>query len=186
MCNLGRWAKEKKHCREIRLCPPCLGCMKAQVCEKKEPVLKEEVDDIPLSKLWKELHKSEIKGSTGTKEPRKKETKKGATSKRTLTKVCGKSASPKKKPKVSKESDDKLASKKFSNPGQRREAPPKGDPLRLFYESMYEEKKRKGQDATLAENWLLIHGLLDEEQAKAVVEKQRKTKSNQQTVTKKI
>ncbi|EME27580.1 uncharacterized protein Gasu_48750 [Galdieria sulphuraria] len=159
--------------------------MEAQVCKKEVPVLKEEIDDIPLSELWKRMHKSEPELANGKKEHKKKEVKKVAPSKikRTLTKVCGNSTSSKKK-KVADENEEKLANKKFSKPGQRREPPPKGDPLRLFYESMYEEKKRKNKEATLAETWLLIHGLLDEEQAKVVFEKQRKAKVNQNTTTK--
>ncbi|GJQ14447.1 hypothetical protein GpartN1_g6238.t1 [Galdieria partita] len=149
--------------------------MEAQVHTKEEPLLKDEIDDVPLSELWKRMHKSEPKITNGKKEHKKKEARKDAPTKTkgTLAKVCGNPTASQKRNKVAVKYDEKFANKRFSNLGQRRETPPKGDPLRLFYESMYEEKKRKKEEATLAETWLLIHGLLEEDQAKSVFEKQR-------------
>ncbi|KAJ8907195.1 hypothetical protein NDN08_003676 [Rhodosorus marinus] len=56
--------------------------------------------------------------------------------------------------------------KKFSKPGQRRDTPPRSDPLRMFYESMYVEKKKRGVRSPLAEAWLVTYGVLEDEAAR--------------------
>lgn len=58
---------------------------------------------------------------------------------------------------------------KFEKPGQRRETPPANDPLRLFYHSMYREKVEKGVRSALAEDWMLKHGLLEEDEARRIL-----------------
>jgi hypothetical protein len=65
--------------------------------------------------------------------------------------------------------------KKYALPGQRRDPPPENDPLRIFYTTMREEKLRKyGRSSVLADEWLMVHGLLDEETARSVLDARRK------------
>jgi len=63
-------------------------------------------------------------------------------------------------------SEGNAKAKKFSKPGQRRDTPPRSDPLRMFYESMYVEKNKRGVRSPLAEAWLVNHGVLDDEAAR--------------------
>lgn len=68
--------------------------------------------------------------------------------------------------------------KKYALPGQRRDPPPENDPLRIFYTTMREEKLRKyKRSSALADEWLMVHGLLDEETARNVLEAQRRRKA---------
>lgn len=104
--------------------------------------------------------------STKKKTPKKeknaatKETKKVAKAKKESSKNVS----------AAKEEKDAL-SKKYEMPGQRKDAPPDNDPLRLFYQSMYKEKLSLGKESILAETWMLRHGLLEESDARKVLEK---------------
>eukprot|EP00871_Galdieria_phlegrea_P002980 jgi/Galph1/3683/GphlegSOOS_G2367.1 len=140
--------------------------VKVESVVKQEQLLQEDIDDIPLSELKTLIANEEKKPAKKPKE-RKTETSK----EQTLSKICGETTIKKKKRET--RNKENVEVKKFSLPGQRREAPPKNDPLRLFYESMYEEKKRKNVESMLVENWLLIHGLLEYSEAKTIYEKHR-------------
>eukprot|EP00188_Purpureofilum_apyrenoidigerum_P000627 Plantae.Rhodophyta-Purpureofilum_apyrenoidigerum.ctg12875.p2 GENE.Plantae.Rhodophyta-Purpureofilum_apyrenoidigerum.ctg12875~~Plantae.Rhodophyta-Purpureofilum_apyrenoidigerum.ctg12875.p2 ORF type:complete len:194 (+),score=54.23 Plantae.Rhodophyta-Purpureofilum_apyrenoidigerum.ctg12875:177-758(+) len=70
----------------------------------------------------------------------------------------------------------KQEKRKFEKPGQRRETPPKSDPLRMFYESMYVEKQRKGVRSELAENWLVMYGVLETDAAAEIVDRRKSAK----------
>lgn len=76
--------------------------------------------------------------------------------------------SVKRRVKKEKKEED-VPSGKFEKLGQRRETPPDNDSSRLFYESMYREKVKKGKRSVLAENWLLRHGLLEDRVAKRIL-----------------
>ncbi|CAI5525360.1 unnamed protein product [Closterium sp. Naga37s-1] len=59
----------------------------------------------------------------------------------------------------------------FDLPGQLREAPEENEPLRIFYESLYNQLP----DSEMAQIWMMEHGLLDEDEARRVlVIKQRR------------
>jgi hypothetical protein len=158
-------------------------------------------DDLPLSAILKSSTTSKPAGSTKKRaEPREKASPlpNGAVEQlrnRALKAKPRKAGTgPRKQhiPTSSKTStvlDKKLAienspntnrspAKKYSLPGQRRDPPPENDPLRLFYTTMRDEKLRKyGHSSILADEWLMSHGLLDEETARRVFEAQRKRKS---------
>ena len=56
-------------------------------------------------------------------------------------------------------------------PGQIRETPEDNDPLRIFYESLYNVK---GAASPMAEKYCLEHGLLTEEKAQEIVDRSQK------------
>ncbi|GJP61006.1 hypothetical protein CLOP_g9510 [Closterium sp. NIES-67] len=59
----------------------------------------------------------------------------------------------------------------FDLPGQLREAPEENEPLRIFYESLYNQIP----ESEMAQIWMMEHGLLDEDEARRVlVIKQRR------------
>ncbi|KAA8491763.1 hypothetical protein FVE85_8245 [Porphyridium purpureum] len=53
--------------------------------------------------------------------------------------------------------------RKFEVEGQRYQTPDEDDPLRIFYSTMYAEKKEKQKDCTLALNWLTARGCVPDE-----------------------
>lgn len=75
----------------------------------------------------------------------------------------------KRTPKVKK--DDDIPTKKFELPGQRKETPPDNDPSRLFYQSMYHEKKSLGKQSQIADVWMVRNGLLESEIAQRIMGK---------------
>ena len=57
------------------------------------------------------------------------------------------------------------SNKIFKKPGQKKETPPKNDPLRIFYTSLLKQK----QDSKMAMQWCLEHGVLGSKQANEVM-----------------
>lgn len=55
--------------------------------------------------------------------------------------------------------------KKFDLPGQIRESPEENEPLRVFYESLYNQRP----ESDMAQIWMMEHGLLDEDEARKVL-----------------
>ncbi|GBG82930.1 hypothetical protein CBR_g36457 [Chara braunii] len=89
--------------------------------------------------------------------------------------VAGPSAAADKKKQVKKkgkeEPDKKEKEKKvFDLPGQRYEAPEERDPLRIFYETLYQQRP----DSEMAEVWMMEHGLLSQEDAKVALSRKQK------------
>lgn len=128
-------------------------------------------DDVPLvarmHKLSKEVPRTLSKQSTrnDSNEPRPKAPSR--TKKRTRGGIEPKRVA--KRQRTAKEED--VSARKFERAGQRRETPPDNDPSRLFYESMYNEKLKLGKTSSLAEQWMLRHGLLEEDVAREILEK---------------
>ena len=109
-------------------------------------------------------------------------TKKKATS----TKPSKKTASSKKKAASASSKSKKAASrgsgsgsgsaatkagrtkKVYSLAGQRKDTPSELDPFRMFYESLYHER---GEESEMAERWCVVHGVLDEKLAAAIVKR---------------
>lgn len=70
-------------------------------------------------------------------------------------------------------SNEKERSRKvYEFPGQTRDTPPEGDPLRKFYMSLLEQVP----SSEMARRWCVIHGLLPQEEAEAWVQEQTKKK----------
>lgn len=143
-------------------------------------------DDLPLASRLTAANSSHSKSSTVKKTSGGLSTSRGKTSKARTTKTekivkreqtvvrrrRRVNDGDKKSTKAKKE--DEAISRKFELPGQRRDAPPGNDPLRLFYESMYHERMRLGKPSSLAETWMLHHGLLDAKTAVKVHASRRK------------
>ncbi|BBN14205.1 hypothetical protein MPTK1_6g09770 [Marchantia polymorpha subsp. ruderalis] len=66
--------------------------------------------------------------------------------------------------------EEKEKKKVFTLPGQKHEAPEERDSLRIFYESLHEQRP----DSEMAEFWMMEHGLLSPERAKKAFEKKQK------------
>lgn len=78
----------------------------------------------------------------------------------------------KKKNKGQDDGKDKKNRKVYELPGQKHEPPEERDPLRIFYETLYEQRPT----SEMAEFWMMEHGLLSPEKAKkAFNKKQKKT-----------
>lgn len=69
---------------------------------------------------------------------------------------------------------NKRVKKVYDLPGQKRDPPEERDPLRIFYETLYEQVP----NSQMAAFWMMEYGLLPKEEAKKVFEK--KLKSSQQ------
>lgn len=77
------------------------------------------------------------------------------------------------KKKKNKEQDDvkdKKHRKVYELPGQKHDPPEERDPLRIFYESLYEQRPT----SEIAEFWMMEHGLLSPEKAKKAFNKKQK------------
>jgi len=141
--------------------------------EKKRVVVEsdgDEDDDVPLSKMVGTASvKKEVKRE-GESEKKKKKVS-------SATKNSGAAAGSGSRGKSVESKDKKKGtaiatkSEKYELPGQRTAVPPVSDPLRLFYQSMYEEKKRKGEINPLAADWVVSHGLLEGHEALSVLAK---------------
>lgn len=134
-------------------------------------------DDVPLASIRDIVAKRaamKAAASTPQKQVRSKVRKAPASRKTPVTKKPRTSAiksekvtKTKKPPKspvkraTKPKKEEESATRKFDIPGQRRETPPDTDPARLFYQSMYNEKMAKGKRSSIAEQWMLRHGLLD-------------------------
>lgn len=125
-------------------------------CKLEDDDLYDKQDDIPLAEIGRRRAKARARARA------KKSSRKETVSKK------GRSTKPTKTKRVKNEDEDKKG-KKYEKPGQRRDTPLENDPARLFYESMYREKIRLGKKSTMAEVWMLRHGLLDDATAKKVL-----------------
>ena len=130
-------------------------------------------DDLPLDQLVSKQENS-TKASHVRRAPKKRPS--------TITK--GHSARPppssrsQKRTRPSTSTKDAAATSKYSLPGQRKDPPPENDPLRIFYVSMREEKLRKrGKSSRLADEWLMVHGLLDAHTADKVLAAMRQRRA---------
>ncbi|KAL9225766.1 hypothetical protein vseg_001654 [Gypsophila vaccaria] len=95
----------------------------------------------------------------------------------------------KKKVKRKKEEEDKATQqeqdakkrpkKVYDLPGQKRDPPEERDPLRIFYETLYQQKP----SSELAAVWMMESGLLPVEEAKKVYEKKMKKAKNQRVTS---
>ncbi|CAN1163330.1 hypothetical protein LINPERPRIM_LOCUS32602 [Linum perenne] len=74
-----------------------------------------------------------------------------------------------------KEKEEKKKEKKlYDLPGQRRDPPEERDPLRIFYETLYEQVP----NSEMAQFWMMESGLLPKDLAQKVYEKKLKKKNN--------
>lgn len=85
------------------------------------------------------------------------------------------SNSPSKKKKVSKDDVEKKEKKVYDLPGQKHDPPDERDPLRIFYESLYEQNPK----SEMAEIWMMEHGLLKLDAAKKAFERKKKNQLSQ-------
>lgn len=126
-------------------------------------------DDIPIAarthKQQKKAPKPRSKRSTTTTSSTSKRRAPRGTKRRTRGKSEAKPIA--KRQRTAKEED--VSARRFEKAGQRKETPAENDPSRLFYESMYNEKLALGKRSTLAEQWMLRHGLLDDDVAQEVL-----------------
>lgn len=58
-----------------------------------------------------------------------------------------------------------MVKKSFNKPGQKKETPPKNDPIRIFYTSLLKQNK----DSKMALRWCLEHGLLGTKKASEAI-----------------
>lgn len=65
----------------------------------------------------------------------------------------------------------KREKKVYDLPGQKRDPPEERDPLRIFYQSLYEQRS----DSDMAAFWLMESGLLPKDKAKNVFERKQRT-----------
>lgn len=87
-------------------------------------------------------------------------------------------ASPKSTPtkkKASKDEAEKSEKKVYNLPGQKHEPPDERDPLRIFYESLYQQNPK----SEMAEVWMMEHGLLALDTAKRAFERKKKNHLSQ-------
>lgn len=76
----------------------------------------------------------------------------------------------KKKNKGQDDGKDKKHRKVYELPGQKHDPPEERDPLRIFYETLYEQRPT----SEMAEFWMMEHGLLSPEKAKKAFNKKQK------------
>ncbi|XP_022873205.1 uncharacterized protein LOC111392168 isoform X2 [Olea europaea var. sylvestris] len=91
------------------------------------------------------------------------------TSKKTSRKADNKQEK-KKGAKASDKGAKKRERKVYDLPGQKRDSPEERDPLRIFYETLYEQVP----SSEMAAIWMMESGLLPKEEAKKVFEKKQK------------
>ncbi|KAL4187769.1 hypothetical protein AMTRI_Chr09g20720 [Amborella trichopoda] len=133
----------------------------------KKTVKKEEVeseDSLPLANGKKEIKSTTIKKTKKTEKVIEKKKKKKQ--KKQQTPLSNGYAT-----------DDKKQKKAYDFPGQRHDPPEERDPLRIFYETLYEQVP----DSEMAAFWLMERGLLPEEVAEKVYAK--KLRGNQQKLS---
>eukprot|EP00249_Psilotum_nudum_P018500 c26838_g2_i2 orf=2-1024(-) len=81
------------------------------------------------------------------------------------------------KKKSVKEEGERKERKVYDLPGQKHDPPEERDPLRIFYETLYQQKA----GSEMAEVWMMEHGLLPLNIAKRVYERKQKRQQNQKT-----
>ncbi|KAK8945275.1 hypothetical protein KSP40_PGU017712 [Platanthera guangdongensis] len=139
--------------------------------EKQEP--EDDEDENPLKKkkvLKKNSKPKSVKKELDFKEEEEEEDGKLSKKSRKRKRVEKKKAAVKvKKESVSREKikSDKKEKKQYQLPGQKHEKPEMRDPLRIFYESLYE----KVPTSEMAAQWLMERGLLSREEAETVYAK---------------
>lgn len=74
---------------------------------------------------------------------------------------------------------EKTVKKVYSLPGQKHDPPEERDPLRIFYESLYEQIPT----SEMATIWMMEHGLLAPEKAKKAYERKQRKQQQQKTGT---
>lgn len=77
--------------------------------------------------------------------------------------------------KSGEENGNKRVKKVYDLPGQKRDPPEERDPLRIFYESLYDQVP----NSEMAAFWMMEYGLLPKEEAKKVYEKKLKRSQQQ-------
>ncbi|KAI5073156.1 hypothetical protein GOP47_0011169 [Adiantum capillus-veneris] len=87
----------------------------------------------------------------------------------------GKVSSSKVTGKTFKFESDKKEKKVYELPGQKHDPPEERDPLRIFYESLYNQNPK----SEMAQIWMMEHGLLPSEAAKKALERKKKSQLNQ-------
>ncbi|XP_057869663.1 uncharacterized protein LOC131076474 [Cryptomeria japonica] len=151
---------------------------------KKEAQSPKEIKDISKSgsvntKVKKEAQSpKEIKdnsksGSVNTKVKKEAQSPKEIKDKSKSGSVNSKVKKEAQSPEKGHTSDDKSEKKQrklYDLPGQKRDPPPERDPLRIFYETLYEQIPT----SEMAEFWMMEHGLLTPEKAKKTFEKKQK------------
>ncbi|KAH9305378.1 hypothetical protein KI387_009782 [Taxus chinensis] len=80
------------------------------------------------------------------------------------------SSAEKEKEKEKGQGHDKKQRKLYALPGQKRDPPEERDPLRIFYETLHEQRPM----SEMAEFWMMEHGLLSPEKASKAFEKKQK------------
>ncbi|GLJ26390.1 hypothetical protein SUGI_0508760 [Cryptomeria japonica] len=128
---------------------------------KKEAQSPKEIKDISKS------------GSVNTKVKKEAQSPKEIKDKSKSGSVNSKVKKEAQSPEKGHTSDDKSEKKQrklYDLPGQKRDPPPERDPLRIFYETLYEQIPT----SEMAEFWMMEHGLLTPEKAKKTFEKKQK------------
>ncbi|XP_008807599.2 ABC transporter F family member 4-like [Phoenix dactylifera] len=180
-----------------------IAASSAKPVKKKEPKEEEEDDDLPLvlSKNKKRKHdapskpkKEKLDGEEDQKIKKMdggKSNARPSKAKKDLEEQDGKADKEKKKKKKKKEEERKVVGKKgrgaaspskekkekkvYDFPGQKHNPPEERDPLRIFYETLYQQVP----NSEMAAFWMMEWGLLSLEEAKEVYEKKLK-KAQQQ------
>ncbi|EPS64253.1 hypothetical protein M569_10528, partial [Genlisea aurea] len=93
--------------------------------------------------------------------------------------VNGEKKSEKKKKKAEPTSRKRKEKVVYDLPGQKRQPPEERDPLRIFYESLYEQSP----ESEMAAIWMMESGLLPLEKAKEVLERKQKKGGKRQLIT---
>lgn len=143
----------------------------AKAIKKEAEVIQKEAEVINKT-VKKELHAEASKTKKGEVTGKVKVVKKEE-----VLVSSGKTASPKdplKKKKASTEEPEKKK-KVYSLPGQKHDPPDERDPLRIFYESLYEQNSK----SEMAEVWMMEHGLLEPDAAKKAFERKKKNQVSQ-------
>lgn len=93
-----------------------------------------------------------------------------------LAASVGKASSSKNTPKKSSKDDTEKKEKKvYELPGQKHDPPDERDPLRIFYESLYQQNPK----SEMAQVWMMEHGLLAPDAAKKALERKKRNQLNQ-------
>eukprot|EP00252_Welwitschia_mirabilis_P015500 TRINITY_DN3407_c0_g1_i1.p1 TRINITY_DN3407_c0_g1~~TRINITY_DN3407_c0_g1_i1.p1 ORF type:complete len:221 (+),score=70.68 TRINITY_DN3407_c0_g1_i1:183-845(+) len=129
--------------------------------KKEVKVKKEDEDDLPKAhKLKKESVTEDVKTDIRPKSVKVKDEE---------ANDAATSTSKKRKAKDD-ENKDRKPKKVYDLPGQKHDPPEERDPLRIFYESLYEQRP----ESEMAQLWMMEHGLLSPADAKKVFEKKQK------------
>ncbi|GAQ82473.1 hypothetical protein KFL_001120170 [Klebsormidium nitens] len=124
-------------------------------------------DDVPIALT--PTAKAEKKPAVKRVKKEEKKSDKGKEKKK--AKPADKKGKGKETKKVAdKKTEVKKERKVYDLPGQKHDIPAERDPLRVFYESLYNQRP----ESEMAQFWMMEHGLLDEDLAQKVFEKKQK------------